>query len=133
MFTRIEINVQTGERTEMPLTEDEISAMPPPENWRPQAIGDLNAYRAKLLSVLSAMLTVYQAKGESTNVDAVVAAMEAVTVLETAPGTVRDLYMSADATRAEFDLAVKARWIAIVAPAPAQVKADFGKYGGNTV
>lgn len=132
-MNRIEVNVATGETTEVPLTPEEVAALPAPADWRPQAIADLNVFRARRLGVLSSMLSVYQAKGETANVSAVVAAMEAVTVIESEAGAVRDVYLAPTSTRAEFEAAVNVRWAAIVSPAPAQVKADFSKYGGNTV
>lgn len=132
MPTRIESNVQTGERAEIELTPEEIAAQPAPENWRPQAIADLNVYRAKLLGILSSMQIDYSARDEAENAAAVLAAKDDVKVIETAPAVLA-AYADQPGSRATFDAAVKTRWLQIVAPAPTQVKQDFNKYGGNTV
>jgi hypothetical protein len=101
-------------------------------DWRPQAIADLNTMRAKLLGILSSMQMDYVARDQTANADAVLAAKDGVKVIETAAG-VQTAYQTQPGSRAAFDLAVKTRWTEIVSPAPAEVKSDFNKYGGNTV
>lgn len=119
---------------------DEASANPPPSadpgsvtsDWRPQAATDLNIYRAKLVGILTAMQMDYTARGEAANAAACLDAKAGVLVIDKAPGVV-DAYQAVPGSRSGFDLAVKTRWLQIVAPAPALVKSDFSKYGGNTV
>lgn len=101
-------------------------------DWHPQATTDLNLMRAKLLGVLTSMQTDYTATSQADNAAACLQVKEAVKVIETSPAVLA-AYLDPIGTRAAFDAAVKARWLEIVAPAPAQVKADFNKYGGNTI
>lgn len=104
----------------------------PVVDWRPTAVADLNELRAKLLGILSSMQMDYVARGQTANADAVLSAKDGVKVIEAAPG-VQAAYLAQPGSRIAFDLAVKTRWAEIVSPAPAQVKSDFNKYGGNTV
>lgn len=104
----------------------------PAVDWRPAAAADLNEMRAKIMNVLTAMQTDYTARDETANAQACLDAKASVKVIDAASGVVA-AYAADPGTRAAFDAAVKARWLEIVAPAPSAVKADFNKYGGNTV
>lgn len=104
--------------------------VPPVVDWRAQAGIDRDAYRDRLLNVLSRMLSVYQATGDTTKRDVVLPVIEAVTTIKQ---DVQAIYDNPATTAAEYYAAVKARWLQIVAPASNPVKTDFIKYGGNTV
>lgn len=112
-------------------TEQEITAVAG-GNWRPAAIAQLNLMREKLMGILSSMQLDYLRASLTTNEEACFNAKQLVKVIEQSP-TVVAAYDALTGTRAAFDAAVKARWLQIVSSAPAQVKADFNKYGGNTV
>lgn len=101
-------------------------------DWRPRALADLVAYRARLFGVLSTMLAVYQAKAQAANGSALVTAIEAMTVIETWPA-VAAAYAEDPGSRATFDAAARSRWLELRALLPTQVKADFNKYGGGAV
>lgn len=104
----------------------------PVVDWRPAAAADLNIKREQFLRILTSMQIDYSMKGQDANATACMDAKEQVKVIETAAG-VQAVYQNQPGSRDAFDLAVKARWAEIVAPAPTQVKSDFSKYGGNTV
>jgi hypothetical protein len=130
MLARTVINVQTGERAEIPLTPEEIAALPPPPpppDWRPAAWVELRSRRDRLLTVLSGMQSDYITTGDMAEALLCLDAKQGLKDITDWPAIVA-VVNDADGTREQFNDAVVARWTQIADPAPSAVKAEFYRY-----
>lgn len=121
------------------LTQIDIDNPPPtqlpPEptpDWRPQAIADFNVMRKSYMDTLTSMQIDYQAQGKDANAAAVLAAKQALKDLDKSP-SVQAVYTNPNSTREQYNQIVKQTWYAAIGTAPAEVLADFPKYGGNAL
>ena len=119
-MTIIEVNVQTGERTEREMTPEEISALPPPIPWsRDPLLRAVRAGREIALNRLAGIAFAAKEASDPATVSACLDARSALLNITTLPAVL------AATDDASLTVAVGTAYAEIVAAAPANIRAAF--------
>lgn len=102
--------------------------LPPAPDWRPEAWTELRSRRDRLLTVLSGMQSDYITLGNTYAASLCLSAKQGLKDITEWPA-VTAVVGDPQGTREQFNSAVVARWTEIADPAPAEVKAEFYRYG----
>jgi len=119
-MNRIEVNVQTGEQTVVPLTPDEIAALPAPVPWSPdRLLKVVKTGREIALNRLAGIAFAADKIGDSATVSACLVARQALLDITKLPA------VKAATDDASLTAAIGSAYSAIIAASPPIVISAF--------